>query len=473
MDKRIGFQNGWTAVGGQAVSQGASASVIAPITATLPQAASVVLRLQTDTITPVADGTSISSWTDSASGLVFNATAGKLPVYKVNQQGSAPSLRFSGAQEMFAVIAGSSLKTAVDSQEYTIMAIYKNPTQTAGNLGAVFASNNGATPPGIFANATYQGVYQTGWTKKAAPKQDNNFTTCISTSSKTPAYSGGGTGIARTYVNGSCLTSDIVPGAITTGSNNFFVGAAATATFPYIGDVFAVLTWNRALTPTEAMQAHMWACDYYSVAYPFAPFNEFIVVDSNSLKVALNGTVNRVAESSFFKEMVGLSRPYGSYTMTAVQGITWTGMSAKAGAEVDAFRSLVNKTLVVNCGEWPNSRNTYTTVVGQADAYRAARKSANPDVKIAFYTSTVMAASFGNVADRNSYNANYDNPANRTNIDAYVDIHNNPNIGPDSAAPTVGAGGTYFDNDGIHCLPAGYTEWDTTERPKLATLLTN
>lgn len=412
----------------------------------LPQLGSLVARWSVDAITPVADGTAISSWTDSVGGLsAVQATGAKQPLYKTNRLNGKPSLLFSGGQLMTAGTPAA-IVTPMTNKVITIMVIFKGVTATT--YGALYSGSNALSGSWLlYADATRVGRYNGSNLSTAALHSGSGFTSIAFTMEDTTAFSSG-TRQERLYINGGCVgASPAVPDG--TNDSIGFGGRAADSGLNLKGEVFDYLFWNHALTPAEVATAHAWACEKYAQATPWSAGSKFYAFHGDSETM---GTGTTAPESTYpYKVAASLGLSYGQWSNIGVGGITINNMTAKAPTQVDPLAAATGKTLVVPCFEYYNSKAAHPTPANQMITYLQARRAAG--CKIVFATS--MDSFLANSTDRGNYNSYWDSNY-ATYTDAYAPIHTNSNIG------IVGACGasqpsTYFTDTIGHPTAAGYT----------------
>ena len=416
----------------------------APATA-LPSSG-LVARWSVDAITPVSDGTAISSWTDSVGGLsAVQATGGKQPLYKTNRLNGKPSLLFSGAQLMTAGTP-SAIVTPMTNQVITIMVVFKGISATT--YGTLYSASSGLTGSWLlYADATRVGRYNGSVLSTAPLHSGSAFTSIAFTMEDTTAFSSSARQ-ERLYINGGCVGS---AQSVPDGQNDSigFGGRASDGLLNLNGEVFDYIFWNRALTPAEVATAHAWACEKYGQAKPWAAGSKFYAFHGDS---ETQGTKTNAPEDTYpYKTAASLGLTYGQWTNLGVGGITIANMTAKATTQVDPLAAATGKTLVVPCFEYYNSAAAHPTPANQMITYLQARRAAG--CKIVFGTS--MDSFLLNETDRAAYNSfwasNY-----ATYADSYAAIHTNANIGVDGACG-ASQPSTYFTDTIGHPTAAGYT----------------
>lgn len=412
-------------------ANGAVSALFTASAAELPQLANLVARWSADAITPVADGTAISSWTDSVGGYTATQATGiRQPLYKVGTLGGKPSLLFNGSW----MDAGrpAAVAAALDGTERTVFIVFKtNGTTSNGMLFNTSPAGGGAFM--LVADGTNAGRFSV-----TVPHASTAFSTLGSIKAT-------GAGAYRTAVNGSQVyLNDTDP--TTSSGNNIYFGGILNSTFMVNAHIFDILVWNKALTAAELLQAQAWACDKYSQTYPWAAFSDFIVYAGNSLT---QGSGALGANSYPYKTSQSLARPYGSWTNIAQGGTTMPTIDAVCAVHADPLPSQLGKTVKIAAFEYYNQRLSGAAAVeASSRTFLANRKAAG----LVTVFGTSLSHSGDPDATRITFDAAFD--ADQTNIDSYVPLHDNALIGNTSAYATNSA--TYW-SDAVHLNSAGYT----------------
>jgi hypothetical protein len=397
----------------------------------LPQSANLVARWSADAITPVADGTAISTWTDSVGGYAATQGTGiRQPLYKVNTLGGKPSLLFNGSW----MDAGrpAAVASAMDSGERTIFIVFK----TVGTTSNGMLFNTSPAGGGAFmlvADGTNAGRFNA-----TVPHASTAFSTLGSTKAT-------GAGALRTSVNGTQVyLNDTDP--TTSSGNNIYFGGILNSTFMVNAHIFDILVWNKALTAAELLAAQKWACDKYSQPYPWAAYSDFIVFAGDSLT---QGSGALGANSYPYQAAQTMTRPYGSWTNVGQGGTTMAQVDTACATHVDPIPSQLGKVVKLAAFEYYNQRGLGAAACEAASRTFLANRKAVVNMKVAFATSTSHSGDPDSV--RVAYNSAFD--GDQTNIDAYVPVHNNASIGTTTAYATNSA--TYW-SDTVHLNAAGY-----------------
>ena len=414
----------------------------------LPQSANIVFNMRADSLA-LADNATVSSWTDSsANALAFTGTG----TFKTNQLGTKPCVRFSGAASQFmtATRAGTALDTAMTSRVCTVMIVGKS--FGTNSLGTMFGSHAGG-------NSCFF-VIDGAQTSSAIGRYANNTNFCApavnasnmfvsAVSSVIPYTAGSGTGLERQYLNGTCVSSNVA-GSPVPNQTTFSIGAASAGTLRAAVDIFDIVVWDRALTPTEVFQATDYFYEKYSQTKPWASVSNITIFDGDSITAGV-GSNTGVVGNYPYKSAQSLGLVYGQWTNVAVGGITMANMIAKL-SEWNGIGTVLGKGMRVAAFEYYNQRGNGASSIQTQNNLYATTVRGYTNTKLALGTSTSSTADPD--ATRTAVNVYYD--ANfATYSDSYVPIHNDTNIGISGAATTDG-NVTYF-SDGVHLKPAGYT----------------
>lgn len=404
----------------------------------LPQTGAMVAHWDAGAITPQTDNTNLATWTDSINGAV--ATSGVAPKYRTTGLNGLPFVQSTGTQYMDAG-RPTALTTAIDSGTYTIIVVAQNiGVKTNGMLFG--ANTTGTNGPYILGNGARAGCYNASNTKSIP------WTTgfvCIGDTSYNSPYAGM-TGMRRHSLNNTIFQEENAKGPVSNG--NFGLFGRATGAIQCAADIYNILVWNVALTPPEVIQVTKWACDKYAQAYPWAGASKFYIFSGDSLTVGQNASTPTASYPYLMAANLGLT--VGQWTNLGMRGVTMPNMDAVGAIEVDPIPAMVGLPCVLSTFEWFNQAGSAPTPENNSRAYLAARKAANPTMKIAFGTSTDAASG---LANRTNYNAAFD-ASHALNIDGYAAIHLNANIGIAGA----NANTTYFAGDNIHLTDLGYSE---------------
>lgn len=419
----------------------------APALTPLPQQASLVARWSADAIPAQADNTDLASWTDGVSAIVANAN-GTAPKYRTGGAGGKPYVLFNGTGELNVGTGANAAATALQSATSTSFVVYRNPLATS--FGFLFTATN-STGHNLFNSGGAAGMYGQGAQRFTTTTPANTLQT-IGYAIGQPDGTAG-----RAYINGSCIGHAGQSRGVA-GQNICIGGSAATTSTRAKAEIYEVLVYNVALNASQMMQLVKWAHDKYGAAYPWAG-GPFRVFHGDSLT---NGTGSTGPNNSYPAKVAQLNGwALGTWSNLGHVGARYdntpASLTLEAVGDVDGMVPLLGATpLHLATWEWFNGKAT-ANYQALAASYLAARKAAGV-AKILFMTSTDAADTMEGAtqAARATYNAYWDVAGNRSNIDAYVPLHLNANLGVEGACPNASPYTPYFYTDGIHILDAGY-----------------
>ncbi|MDX3884013.1 MAG: hypothetical protein QHC65_06300 [Sphingomonas sp.] len=418
----------------------------------LPAAGSLVAHWDSSDIGGLADGAAVSAWVDRIHGLeATQATSANRPTFRSAAMNGRPCLQFSGSQWLSAVAAGSALKGAVDTRNYTVLIVHQNAAVRAN--GALFGCTAGGNGFHFLANGSVQGRFDSGSINLTVPIEDAGLATlgCASTTNQS---NGSGSGLERIYVNGGCVASNVAPGPATAASTDFGIGAGrGSGTFPVQAQVGAILVWAATLRPDEMIQAERYVRHIYGLPAPWEGREAFVLFHGDSQTAGVGSELG--AQGAYhYKVKQALGLKLGQYSQLGIGGINMVNMTARALFEVDPISAATGIPTALAVFEWFNQRNN-SSAISDTVAYLQARRSAGID-RIAFGTSLDYIDTQGGLDNRAAFNAYFDVEANRAGlIDAYVPLHLDPNIGVEGACPAPPGPYTPNFSDGIHLRSAG------------------
>ncbi len=418
-----------------------------PLVPQLPQQGNLVAYWDAADIVGT-NGATFAQWVDRINGISADqGTAGAQPTLKTNQVGGRSCASFNGSQYL-AIATPGALKTAIDSYQYTVLIVARS--NAAARYGCVFGAQAGGNSLYYLMDGTEVGRFSGGVLPYTAINQWMTFGATMTNQwapySASPYYE-------QIYVQG---TPAAVAGGtgISSGNNAFGIGASGSGGGKCKNDVFAILVWDRALTPVEYLQAQMWACTRWGQPYPWDSVSRMVVFDGDSITAGVGASKHQFGTPYRVAQALGLS--YGQWMNNGVGGATITQLASVAANRIDGIPALINKDVALVAWEWYNQRALTPPAAYNASlAYLTARKAASSRIKIVWGTSTDSSSDNATPANRNSYNAAWDSywAGSHPLIDAYVPIHQNATIGAPgayAAAPT-----TYW-GDGVHPNDAGY-----------------
>ncbi len=412
----------------------------------LPQAASIIAKWDAGTL-GLSDGAAVASWADTIAGYTgTQGTGANQPIFKANQFGGLPTVRFDGVNDVLQCGRPAALVTAVDTnQVFTLVVVCR--VVSAKSNGMVFGAANGGNAFQMTASGAAMGRYNGGSSTLAYPSNGSGFNVMMMTSQK-PYATGSGTGLERQYLQGTCYAANVAP-CPTTGGFNFAMGALAAGTLPANVDIAEVIMWNTALSLEEGFTVVKRLCDKYAQPYPWAGAPSIAVCHGDSQTQGVGST--NVANTYPYLLAANLSKPLGTWTNAGIGGMKMRDMVNEI-SQWTGIASVTGKPLRVAAFEYYNERATSpATLQGYHTSYAAAVRATGAKLCIGSSISSTLDPD----SNRSSLNTWLD--TNGTIIaDTYVALHNNTHIGISGAAATD-ANVTYF-YDGIHTKNAGAAE---------------
>lgn len=401
----------------------------------LPTDSSVVAWWHADDLA-LADGTSVTTWTDKSSNALPATGSTAKPIYKTAQANGKGTVRFNGASTFLTVGTPSALVTPIDTGTYSLLLVHK-PNSAGFNaiIAATAGSNLLIVPGGSFGGIAFD----------YTPYIASAHMVILGLTGQ-GSYAGSSSGkLSRIYFQGACVYGDTTNSLKTTGGNAICLGNNAGQNFPYDGDIFDVVVVNRELTPLEMWQLSKYFMDQYAMTYPWTGQNCFDIYWGDSLTAG----VGAGGEASYPSVVAQTnSRPIGSWFNLGVGGIDLGNMRTHAVAEVYPLFAGLPLYSILFLDEWYNSDKTDPTVFA-ATAVEAAGYGAGTGLKIIAVTPTN--ASSGET-DRQAWITYL--KANYLAFDAVA-------VADPGTATHIGASGTDYTNstyysDIVHLTAAGY-----------------
>lgn len=408
---------------------------------TIPLQANLVTHFDAAT-TGFANGQTVTSWVDTVNSIAASGTVGTRPTLLTNQINGLPMVQCGGAGGLSIPTPGA-LKTAIDSGVYTVFIVFRT-TGSASN-GNLFSATAGGGSFSYIAdgtnlewgNAASQAVSYAGQT---------SFSTMGSTAFNT-AVSSTGT-FQSFYANGGAVSSTVVAAPVT-GGNTITICSNAGNNFPANAQIGDILVYNAFLTLPQFMQLHAWSAAKYGQTTPWAALTAINVIFGDSINQGVNASNFAHQPAYLAAQTLGLS--LGQWSNIAVGGITVANMDVLAPTWVDPLPAQLGKKINLVGFEWFNENNTNPTLpqpFNHSQTYLANRK-------LKTNLRTVWGTSTGYNGDpstnRNSYNTAFDG-ASTTNIDSYMSIHTDAQIGTSAAFANHPANWS----DGVHLSDTGY-----------------
>lgn len=416
-----------------------------PTPAVTPLPGGIVALWDAASLSALADGAAVTTWTDRVGGAVAARTADSgAPHTYVASAGGLPAVRLSGA----AVLATSGVNassTAMNGGERGIVVVARN-IQSAGQ---------GQANPCLVASGT-----GTGLLLQATPTQTGRYGTmydCGDPGIRTLGYSGSAArGFHMDDVNGTAIaTGDAGGGHVTIGGWR----EAGTACCGR-ADILAVLVFDRAPTAADFKTIHRHYCERSGQARPGGAAARIVTCIGDSLTAGYPGPTTG---NYPFRMAAGLGLAWGTWDALGVSGFTWFDIRDRTAPALGNVSGAIGQRNIVCAFEFANMRGSSGAVVAQAartviDALHVA--DPDRDVVIGSSTDDGSAAGVATRGNRADYNAYWDDPAHWAGVAAYVPLHLDPDIGAIGAAPTNGTANAFYTADNLHLASGGYALLD-------------
>lgn len=334
-----GFGYGYGAVGHARrtpVGAGQGGTPTPTPTPALPALANIVAHYDSAAITPQADGSALAGWGDSSATGAHAAQAdgGKQPKYRTGGAGGRAYVEFAGGSTQYLTVATpGALRTAMDSQSYTVLAVIENAG--GGDYSCIFGAGAGGSTPWLWAGGTKIGWSASGIAGCAVPHgAGSGYMTLGLVSDAAYGAVGAMSAIMRNVYRGAIYNMHGKAAGATSG-NNINIGASSSGSaFAFKGRIYRIILWNRVLTPAELMQAEAYFCWFYGQTHPSVTLGRFLHLDGDSRMVGVGSDALDATLRLPYRVASGLGHPLGTYSVYAIGGAKITELIAKGG-EID------------------------------------------------------------------------------------------------------------------------------------------
>jgi hypothetical protein len=259
------------------------------------------LWLKADAITGLADGAAVTTWTDSSpSGYnVTQANAAMRPLYKTNVQNGLPGVRFDGTDDY---LYGGDVLEFLGTAPFTIMVMAKlNTVDTT--YRRILAKEKIAAPVEGWhlyyqTASTRYFERQTAGTPTGAPAGAVPVSGAVYSLAVT--FDGGR---LRFFQNGA--EQSVGAGGVNVindTATNLTVGASDTGAYPFSGDLFEVIVYNRVLSMDERQQIETYLQDKWLTKLTAAKGEDLIEM---KVEAELVGATDKVPLFSGFVDRPG------------------------------------------------------------------------------------------------------------------------------------------------------------------------
>jgi lysophospholipase L1-like esterase len=398
----------------------------------------------------VIDGSGVVDWPNSvagAAGTAIQTNAEWAPQYVAND--GDPFVKFinggSGLDNMVLTLPTTS------NGKYTMLVVARKTTPADTDPGFIMSLPNFSDfaigfNQGMVASSRNSVAFPTG----IAPSSGFDLLTWVFD----PASSARGSGV-RAIANGresfrnQNVNSGVWNGA--TWSTGWLGTGNGQANYPFLGDLKALLIFNRVLTASELTLITDYLRERYLSTVPELEPEQTFVFEGDSLTAGLVGNV--FADAKTFSEVVLLAQANRTRAYNfGVSGQTCTQMAADAATQVDPFFDAGHdrNVLVV----WGGT-NDMTLVASNPTApfnalksYCLARRAVGWKVVVLTCLPRGTAGQFE--TDRQAFNAAILGDASF--YDALADVGTNATIGEPGDQNNT----TYYFGDKIHLTKAGH-----------------
>lgn len=425
-----------------------------------PQAlpAGVIVHFDADTITPAADNSNLASWTDSVGGFVaVQATSANQPRLRTNRINGKQTVQLQGSQ-WFSFDGTGALKTAVDSQNYSVLIAFANGAVATN--GVLFGNNVGGNAFAFFADGVTVGRYAADTLSRALPWASQAYAITGMTSTTARSFGGLSVPLERNFLQGMPHHSTVTA-APASGSATFTIGAMTTAGL-YTGkaDVTDIVVFDHELTPADYLRAEISLRQKSKQPLPWGGYTRIEANDGDSITVDIN--TGKVSESWPYLLAQSRGLPYGTWANYAIGGIRTTQNTGKMSEWTDAL-AVIGLSANLNFWEWVNGKTAGRTpaqLFADNKAYCVQARTLLPSVRINLGSSTAYSLDGSDpyASVRGVFNGLMDDPTTGaiSFADAYTKIHLNQYVGTSTSYATYSA--TYFEADGTHIKAPGLAE---------------
>jgi hypothetical protein len=355
------------------------------------------------------NGQSLSSWTDSISGISTAGTPSGQPTYKTNAANGKPAVHFAGSQ-YFELGRPAALMSALsNTASYTLMIVASNLVAGANALAAIFGEGNAGGGQWYVLTTANVGRYNGGTVTNSLATTD--LYVMFYTYRNGGAFQRYMAGVNGTSINPDALS----PG---NGSQNWAIGTGLHDTttngntYSFRGDIFRIAIWNTNLSFTDVIRQTRNFHTYFGKPMPWAGLPRYVVYDGNSITQGIGGV--RMGNYPWFcSASMGLK--LGQWTNTGRSGATLTQLADDYAFQFTGLSGsdALNIPMLVVWNEYGNMRGSsayYTDTV----RYATQLKTLDSTAKSAWWSSSSLGGSvgvFGQVGDQTALGAVGTNPS--------------------------------------------------------------
>ena len=413
---------------------------------TFPQEAATIELFDSRTITGKANNAVLDSWLGSVAGINATAAGADRPTFRTNVANGHPAVHVASSK--LRIGTPPAIIAPMKTDDFTVVVIYKNSTGSDGDWGCLLADsyNN------FFLGALGNEVQFNNSRRKYDTPADTVHCMVITRGADVNR---------RCWLDGT-MYEGAGFGGYADGTADLCIGSDASGNFQSPGcDILQVRFLNKSLTAPEVLQAYLYACNLYGKASPLAGLTRFPVLSGDSQTA---GTGASKPENSYPAKWAALrGLKMGGYAAVgkpsakvAIENGNGNTMMHLDPADVDGFGAVTGLPITLYWFEYYN-RGTNGAGAGQilyqqSVEYNAARRAAQPSIRIIMGTSLASADRDG--PSRDDYNTRC--VAGGTGADVVIPLHTNADIGVDGAVPHNSYGQpSSHSSDGVHQNDAG------------------
>jgi hypothetical protein len=417
----------------------------------LPASADLSMHFKAEDITPQTDNSALASWTDSVSSVTISqGTPLNQPLYRTSRTNSLPAVQFTG-NTWLTVGRPTQLTTPLgqnaNATGFTLFFVVANVDQgNTQGFRTLWSPSN--------VNDTDRTIIMTGGYGGARFRRQNLPTAGLQVVTVTGRRLGGVTRSEIAFNGNAIWRYNVNPSLHPT--NNYQLGSATgDPSWGLRGDVMEWGCYNRALTLAETYTFIKYACDKYAQPYPWAGLSYYEVFDGDSQTHGEGGTFTSFQDGTWPNYlMASNSRGFGSYTNLALGGLTSSHLTAYATVHYAGLSQAIGLPVIVHGFEYYNQPDANAAGV---KAWVAAIKAADPSLITVIGSSIDNGQLPGDFRRDNRASFNTAISAPDANIDVFVPIHTDPNVGVEGACPdNPGPYGPNFADVVGHPTNAGY-----------------
>jgi hypothetical protein len=340
---------------GSVASNLIAVTVAAPAATALPKSAQIVDQMSADSITQ-ANNSSVTSLPGTKGVLTLitdptnNGGTGRNPTYLTNRLNGKPSIKFdSTIRQSLSFGRPAALVSALNSTQAAMLFVFRAVGAPNTSQSPVFSNTTGNLDTWIVRDASLSGSYT-----DYIPDTQTGFQTMliVKDTASSPSRN-------RIFLNGMPVAHQENPFSAG-GSGDYLVGRGDNGGNGSNSDFFTnfelldMVVWSGAkFTAVDGVQAHMWACDKYAQAYPWAGLTYLDVIAGDSIPAGAGYKTPHVNVYTNLKATRAIEHGRGLMTV-AVPGISMAAMQSQLADDLTGLNTLTGLKLRIVFGEWAN-----------------------------------------------------------------------------------------------------------------------